>query len=117
MAKAKITTPEGVKIEVEGTPKEITAVVQDLRKESGKQASAPRRVKGKSSRILLVDLISSLIDGGFFKEPRDLATVKAALAELGHHYPVTTLSPTMLRKVRKRHLRRIRQNKRWLYTR
>src|SRR5947209_1668821 len=117
MAKAKITTPAGIKVEVEGTSKEITAVVQYLQKESGKQVSTLRRVKGKGSRILLIDLIASLIDGGFFKEPRDLAAIKAALEELGHHYPVTTLSPAMLRLVRKKHLRRIRQNKRWLYTR
>src|SRR2546421_397381 len=117
MAKAKITTPDGIRIEVEGTSKEITGVVQDLQKESGKEISTVRHAKGKISRMLLVDLIATLIDGGFFKEPRDLAAIKVALEELGYHYPVTTLSPRMLRLVRKRHLRRIRQNKRWLYTR
>jgi hypothetical protein len=62
-----------------------------------------------------VDLIDSLIDGGFFKKPRDLAAIKAALAEMGHHYPQTTLSPAMLRKVRKRSVRRVREQKRWMY--
>jgi hypothetical protein len=64
----------------------------------------------------LVDLITNLIDGGFFKKPKDLAAVKGALEELGHHYPVTTLSGAMLRQVRKRNLRRLKQDKRWLYT-
>jgi hypothetical protein len=42
--------------------------------------------------------------------------VKAALEEMGHHYPVTTLSGAMLRQVRKHNLRRVKQDKRWVYT-
>lgn len=78
-------------------------------------ATVGRRGKAKQGRVLLVDLLSSLIDGGFFKKPRDLASIKSALAEMGHHYPVTTLSPVMLRLVRRRSLRRIREQKRWMY--
>ncbi len=115
MAKAQITTREGIHLKIEGTPEEILAVVQDLKKkEKGRRPSA-RRGKQKASRVLLVDLISSLIDGGYFKKPRDLAAIKTALAEMGHHYPVTTLSGAMLRQVRKRTIRRIRENKRWVY--
>ncbi len=116
MAKAQITTPEGINIKIEGMPEEILAVIQDLKKKQKKEAASVKGGKGKTSRVLLVDLISSLIDGGFFKKPRDLAAIKAALAEMGHHYPVTTLSGAMLRQVRKRSLRRLRENKRWLYT-
>jgi hypothetical protein len=112
MAKAQIKTPEGLEIKVEGTPKEVAAVVRDLRK----QLSKPRNVESKTSRILLTDHIASLADGGFFKKPRDLAAIKATLEETGHRYPVTTLSGAMLRKVRKKELRRLRQNKRWVYT-
>jgi hypothetical protein len=116
MAKAKITTLDGMTITIEGTPKEIAAVIEDLK---AKAAPGPmrRRAREKSEPVLLVDLIASLKDGGFFKKPRDLASVKSALAELGHHYPVTTLSPVMLRQVRRRNLRRIREKGRWLYTR
>lgn len=116
MAKAQITTPEGLRVNIEGTPQEITAVLQDLERRGSAQIEQ-RRTKAKPGRVLLVDLIASLIDGGFFKKARDLASIKAALAEMGHHYPVTTLSPVMLRLVRKRTLRRIRENKRWVYTR
>ena len=116
MAKAQITTPEGINIKIEGMPEEILAVVKDLKKDQEKQAASVKARKGRASRVLLVDLISSLVDGGFFKKPRDLAAVKTALAEIGRHYPVTTLSGAMLRQVRKRNLRRIRENKRWLYT-
>lgn len=117
MAKAHIVSPDGLKIEIEGTPKEISAVIGDLKKGASSPPVTRVPKKGKGSRVSLIDLIASLIDGGFFKTPRDLATVKTALQELGHHYPVTTLSPTMLRQVRKRELRRLRQDKRWVYTR
>ena len=115
MAKATIRTPQGLQVRIEGTPAEIMAMVKDLERQSSGQAGAPRRRKAKPGRVLLVDLIASLRDGGFFKKPRDLAGIRAALAEMGHHYPVTTLSPVMLRKVRSKELRRIREQKHWLY--
>ena len=61
-------------------------------------------------------MIASLIDGGFIKTPKDLAAIKLALEEMGQHYPVTTLSPTMLRQVRKRRMRRLKKADRWVYT-
>lgn len=114
MAKAMITTSEGLQVRVEGTPAEITAVVKNLKRETERDRGQKRR-KPSSGRPSLVDLIDSLIDGGFFKKPRDLAAIKAALAEMGHHYPQTTLSPTMLRKVRNRTVRRVREQERWMY--
>ena len=115
MAKAKITTPEGIKINIDGTPKEIAAIVEDLKGKAAEAGPTRRRAKAKSGRVLLGDLLASLKDGGFFKKPRDLASVKSTLEEMGHHYPVTTLSPIMLRQVRSRNLRRIREKGRWLY--
>jgi hypothetical protein len=117
MAKAQIKTPEGISITIDGTPQEIAAIVEDLKGKAGEPGRTRRRANAKSGQVLLVDLIASLKDGGFFKKPRDLASVKSALAEMGHHYPVTTLSPVMLRQVRRRNLRRIKEKGRWLYTR
>lgn len=117
MAKAKITTADGMTIAIDGAPKEIAALVKDLRAKSAETELTRRRVRAKSAPVLLGDLIASLRDGGFFKQLRDLASVKARLAEMGHHYPVTTLSPIMLRQVRRRNLRRIREKGRWMYTR
>src|SRR2546427_12230947 len=118
MAKAQISFPDGTTVRLEGTPDEINAVVDRGRKmqETGHRGA---KVRGKagSRPPQLVDLVASLIDGGFFrKKPKDLAAVKAALEERGHHYPVTTLSGAMLRQVRKRNLRRLKQDKRWVYT-
>src|SRR5262245_10130425 len=115
MAKADIRLPDGTTVKLEGSPDEISTVVERWRE---KQQQPRRRgrnevktkgpTKGKRQRVQLVDLIANLIDGGFFKKPKDLAAVKGALAEMGHHYPVTTLSGAMLRQVRSRNLRRLK---------
>ena len=119
MAKAQISFPDGTTVRLEGTPDEISAVVDRARKaqETGRRSPKVKaKVKARSRPPQLVDLIANLIDGGFFKKPKDLAGMKTALEEMGHHYPVTTLSGAMLRQVRKRNLRRLKQDKRWVYT-
>jgi hypothetical protein len=124
MAKANIVTILGTKITIEGDPQEVASVIKRLEMESnpGKQAAkkgsdrSSAKKAPRSQRATPVNLVSSLIDGGFFRKPKDLGAVKTALEELGHFYPVTTLSPALLRLVRKRQLRRIKEKKRWLYT-
>lgn len=117
MAKALIKRPDGTVVSIEGTSQEIADLVRRVEgrgeivgKNRDKKSSAP------IARASLPDLLSSLIDGGFFKKPKDLAATKSALAELGHVYPVTTLSPAMIRIVRRRLVRRIKQDNRWFYT-
>ena len=117
MAKAHITTGGGTKVTIEGTPEEVAALIKTF--ESGVATRAGRADKARSRKAGVktgpVSLIAELIDGGFFKKPKELSAIKLALAEQGHHYPVTTLSPLLLRLVRKRELRRIKDEKRWLY--
>lgn len=121
MAKANIITKDGIKISVEGTPKEVADLVAQLKGDKQTLASDKGRKKGNrretpdKTRQTPINLIADLIDGGFFKKPRELSAIKNALAEQGYHYPVTSLSPTALRLVRKRQLRRIKEKKRWLY--
>ena len=121
MAKAHLKTKSGASVTVEGTPDEVAALVKQLEGEpplagQGARTQTRRRSTGGASKTTPVNLIGSLIDGGFFRKPKDLASVKAALEEMGHHYPITSLSPTLLRLVRKRQLRRLRDKKRWMYT-
>jgi len=120
MAKAHIAKGNA-KITVEGTPEEVAAVVALLQghpvsPSSRGQHTVRRKAPGKEPKPTPINLVSSLIDGGFFRKPKDLAAIKVALEELGHFYPVTTLSPTLLRMVRRRQLRRLKDKKRWLYT-
>lgn len=116
MAKAMVTTRDGISIKLDGTAEEIASVVRRIRTGEGRTAKGGTQLK-PSARPQLVDLIHSLIDGGFFSKPKDLASIKAGLAQMGHHYPLSTLSGAMLRQVRGRNLRRQKQDNRWFYTR
>jgi len=117
MAKAHITTKSGTKVTIEGTADEVADLV--ARFEGAPSALPEEQAKSRTRRtaqkVGLMSLISQLIDGGFFKKPKELGAIKLALEEQGHFYPVTTLSPLMLRLVRKRELRRIKDKNRWLY--
>jgi hypothetical protein len=121
MAKAQITLPGGLMVSVSGTPDEITAVVFRLQgggatPKNSTTSPARSRSKTPSGRVQITDLVQQLIESGFFTKPKDLGAVRSALEEMGHHYPVTTLSPTMLRQVRKKNLRRLKEDNRWVYT-
>jgi hypothetical protein len=116
MAKAHLKTADGTTITIEGTPDEVTKLVHQLEigvkpKPVGKKAARQRT----QARTGPAGLLAELIDGGFFKKPKELSAIKLALEEQGHYYPLTSLSPVVLRLVRKRDLRRIRDKKRWLY--
>ena len=118
MAKAHITMRDGTKVTIEGSHEEVAALIACF--DGGGQVERRSRVRPaerqrSKSAPSLVGLISELIDGGFFKKPKELGAVRLALEEQGHFYPVTTLSPVMLRLVRRKELRRIKDKKRWLY--
>lgn len=120
MARAQIITKTGTRITIEGDPQEVAAIVRQVQgvmpASAGRGRAAPGAVRRSArQRATPTNLIVSLIDGGFFRKAKDLGAVRIALAEMGHHYPVTTLSPVLLRFVRKRQLRRIKEKNRWLY--
>jgi len=117
MAKAQLVTAEGTKVTVEGAPDEVAALVAKLaagKPSQSKREASKHRHKSRA-KVGPVSLISDLIGGGFFKKPKELSAVKLALEEQGHFYPATSLSPILLRLVRRRSLRRIKDNGRWQY--
>ncbi len=119
MPKAKIKTKTGTIVTIEGSSNEVAELIRLFENESpikNKKLSVKNVIRSShSSKASPVNLVSSLIDGGFFKKQKDLSEVKHALEELGHVYPVTSLSPTLLRLVRRKQLRRVKDKKRWLY--
>ena len=117
MAKAHIITKDGTKITIEGTPQEVATLASQLKIgiEMVKMTTGKAEKYKSKPKATPINLISELIDGGFFKKPKELSAIKLALEEQGHYYPVTSLSPTLLRLVRKHYLRRIKDRKRWLY--
>jgi hypothetical protein len=116
MPKAHLTMKDGTKLVIEGTHDEIVVLLERLQGnpigDQPKGVSARPRSKAKSTPV---GVISELIESGFFKKPKELSAIKDALEERGHFYPTTTLSPTVLRLVKKKELRRIKENKRWKY--
>ena len=117
MAKAQLVTKDGTKVTLEGSHEEIAALIARLdgAASAGKaRRPAPTKAKG-TSKPTLTGLLGDLIDSGFFKKPKGLGAIKAALEEAGHFYPVTTLSPIVLSLVRRKMLRRIKDKNKWTY--
>jgi hypothetical protein len=116
MVKAHLTTKTGAKVTIEGSQEEVAKLIAQFDRGATKPERRSRTHRpGRVAESGPVNLISELIDGGFFKKPKELGAIKLALEEQGHYYPVTTLSPILLRLVRKKALRRIKDRKRWLY--
>lgn len=116
MPKATVTTRAGSVVLIEGTEDEIAAVVALFEERGGHSGpGVSGRVSRSRPKSTPSGLVMQLVSSGFFAEPRELAAVNAALAEQGHLYPVTTLSPLLLRLVRRRELRRVKERGRWMY--
>lgn len=121
MARAQLTTKLGTKVTIEGTTDEVADLLARMEGEappSTARASVPYDAKPSRAKKILAspaNLISEFVETGFFATPKALNAIRLALNEQGHFYPATTLSPTLLRLVRKRQLRRIKEDKRWVY--
>lgn len=121
MTRAQLITKLGTKVTIEGTSEEVADLLArfegDLAPSKVKSSPAHNGRPSRAKKILAspANLISELVESGFFATPKELNAIKVVLEEQGHFYPATTLSPTLLRLVRKRKLRRIKENKRWVY--
>jgi hypothetical protein len=125
MAKASLSLPDGTAVTIEGSSDEVAAL---LHRFTGKGAT---RTKSKSSRrdtVSLgstrdskfkttgpIDYVRQLVSAGFFSKKRAIGDVRDKLEEAGHIYPATSISPALIRLVRSRELRRIKENKQWRY--
>jgi hypothetical protein len=121
MAKATIKSKTGAVITVEGSESEVssilstferTSVVDQTKKVLARTKSARKNEKKREGAS---DLIIDLREGGFFDKPKALGEICDALEEKGFLYPVTTLSGIVLGLVKRRELRRKKQEKKWVY--
>ncbi len=117
--KATIDLPDGTKVIVDGSTEEITELL-DHYSEKGKKTAAKKTTKPKGSKSKKpsmgpTGLIRDLIDNGYFKERRSLGDIQLKLEEGGHIYAQTSLSPVLVRLVKNKELRRVKENKRWVY--
>lgn len=119
MATANIQLPDGTKVTIEGTPEEISKVlnlygpkapVSDLA--TGERISKKSRVSNGATQYL-----RELNDEGFFSERRSLSEVQKRLEDLGHIFPLNQLSTPLRRLVVGRQLRRLKDGRNWVYVR
>ena len=115
MANAKISIPGGVSVEIDGTPEEVASVLERLRSEAVRAATPIETTQSSKMRGEIPALMSLLKSEEFFKTPRGLSDVREKLAQMGHHYPVTTLSGAMQAQARNRNLRRFKQDGKYVY--
>lgn len=80
-------------------------------KRSSTAAKAAVRQAGKGGPKAYV---SEFIEDGFFKKPKSISEIRTALAEAGHHIPVTSLSGPLQKLCQEKRLRR--QKKEGTYT-
>jgi superfamily II DNA/RNA helicase len=114
--KAHIKTPDGVEVQIDGTASEVAEVLNDVKIKAQVPPKAKNHAaKAKNAKGGLPGLIDALKEDSFFKKPQTLNAIRLKLKDLGHNYPVTTLSATMGREVRKRNLRRFKENKKYVY--
>jgi len=127
MAKANLKLADGTTVTIEGTSEEVAVLLQRFSEaESAQQrpsrprraASSERKVKSAVARTKPngpIDYIRELVSDDFFGTRQGLRDVRAALEARGHVYRVTSLSPALVRLVRKKELRRIKEDNQWKY--
>jgi hypothetical protein len=130
MPKANVVLADGTKVTIDGTTEEVASLLQRISgnaldsdaikgtkrrrgklvtKGSGKGGSAKATPKGPA------DYVRGLVGASYFKTKRGLGDVQKKLEEGGHIYAVTHLSPVLLRLVRAKELRRIKEGGTWKY--
>lgn len=124
MAKASIKSKSGTTILIEGTDSEVARIVTLLEDRGGNETGLRRRrtpqpmmakERENNAKFNATDGILRLREEGFFNKQKTLLDIKRALDEQGLIYPLTTLSGVVLKQVRKRNLRRIKEKKNWEY--
>ncbi len=96
--------------EFEGNYDEIKRASDDFLKkvqELGVSFQVRQKAERRSFSGSLTARIEDLVSEGFLKEPKTLAEIQRKLAGQGYHYPITTISPTLLQIVRQKKLRRL----------
>ena len=125
MAKATLVLQDGTKVTIEGSPEEVATLLSKFSqpepivgivKRSGKTIAVHKGPAPKKKPVRgPVGHISALREEGVFKTRQTLPDIQRKLEEQGHIYAQSSLSPALVRIVRKRELRRLKEKKGWVY--
>jgi hypothetical protein len=115
MPKADVTFPDGTKVSIQGSEDQVAEIVNRISPTSKK--TQPAKKSSRSSvRSGPSAQIQSLVDEGFFKQKRTIGNIQTALEEIGYIYSTPSLSPILIRLVRKRGpLRRMKESDGYKY--
>ncbi len=124
---------DGTKVTIDGTTDEVAALLErisgsasQLHDGNASKGAKRRRDKsttrgsgkggsGKTTPKGPADYVRDIVGANYFKTKRGLGDVQKKLEEGGHIYAVTHLSPVLLRLVRGKELRRIKEGGTWKY--
>jgi hypothetical protein len=119
MVKANLTLRDGTQVTIEGAPDEVRQLLELIGSagdsDFGGQGSTRKTTRASSRRQGPQALISELANDGFFNQKRTIGEVQKALAGHGHIYALNSLSSPLVRLVRSRELRRIKEGSKWMY--
>jgi hypothetical protein len=119
MPNARVTLPDGTKINVQGSEEEIARILRRITVENieSDRATKPKETSSKSQSAASgpTGHIRGLADEGFFKQKRSIGDIQKRLETKGHIYATTNLSPILVRLTRSRVLRRLREDGAWYY--
>ena len=76
---------------------------------------SPRTKIEKKTKKSLFDKILELISEGFFDTPKNVTEIYEQLKTKAVFYPKTSYPESLLRLIKKRELRRFKENKKWVY--
>lgn len=121
MAKANFVLTNGTKVDIEGSPDEITALLahyagttpgaKPARSRSTDQKTPAVKKEADGAKARIRDLILD----GFFADARPLKAVRDKLAEQGHIHQQKELSARLIELTKSRELRRFQEKDIWVY--
>lgn len=114
MVKAIIELKDGTKITVEGTPKEVAEAKELMISKEGRKL-IKQKIKRKQKTKGPIGLILELKEENFFDKPRIISEVKQKLEEKTYYYPLSSLSPALIRLVKQGELGRIKKEGKWMW--
>jgi hypothetical protein len=126
MAKANLVLPNGTTVAIEGTADEVAVLLSkfsqpaEVEPSKTQKRKKPRLSGGtvggtKKKKDGPTGLITELAKEGYFKSKRTISDIQKKLEELGHIYAITSISPCLTRLTKSRTLRRLKENKVWVY--
>jgi hypothetical protein len=119
MMKAELVFSNGTQVKIEGTLEDVERLLKNYGDPETGRTQTATQPKGTgnppSEKSGPQQLVKALIDDGFFREKRRLADVNVRLEEQGHYYSIQTIAVNLLRLTKKKMLRRLRDDKGWIY--